>query len=606
MKSDSIRAEARSATPPSKPGKPDAAVIEASSGECPPLPAAGAYDHLDSTTRAALAALTCGFSPTSICLAWLDWGLHLAASPGKCLALAQQAMQGLCKLPAGANTEADAEHQAAAPVGDPRFAAPGWSNWPYSTYRDMFLEIQRWWDAATTGVRGVDAHHERIMQFATRQLIDALSPGNFVLSNPEVIETAMRTGGASFVAGAQNWLDDVEELASRLRGERARRAGPFTPGQEVALTPGKVVWRHELCELLQYSPSTSKVAREPVLIVPSWIMKYYILDLQPHDSLIRYLVVEGYTVFVISWRNPGAEAREWRLNRYLSDGVFAALGEVRARCAQEQVHAVGYCLGGTLLAIGAAALARDGRAQALRTVTLLAAQTDFSEPGELGLFIDASELAALDALMWEQGFLDGVQIAAAFQLLKARDLIWSRMMSEYLLGRRSEPNDLMSWNADTTRMPYRMHSEYLSGLFLNNDLAAGRYCVDGRPVALSDIEMPMFVVGTERDHVSPWRSVYQLHLLTHNPLTFVLTAGGHNAGIVSEPGHRGRHYRCATRAPDAPYMSRHTFLEKTPPVDGSWWPCWSRWLREQSSGEIDARTPGDALADAPGSYVLEP
>jgi len=259
-----------------------------------------------------------------------------------------------------------------------------------------------------------------------------------------------------------------------------------------------------------------------------------------------------------------------------------------------------------LLAIAAAALARDGRAQALRTVTLLAAQTDFSEPGELGLFIDASELGALDALMWEQGFLDGSQMAAAFQLLDARDLVWSRMMSEYLLGRRYRPNDLMAWNADTTRMPYRMHSEYLSGLFLNNDLAAGRYCVDGRPVALSDIEMPMFVVGTERDHVSPWRSVYQLHLLTHNPLTFVLTAGGHNAGIVSEPGHARRHYRCATRALDAPYMSRHTFVETTPPVDGSWWPCWSHWLREQSSGEVDARTPGDALADAPGSYVLEP
>jgi polyhydroxyalkanoate synthase len=335
-------------------------------------------------------------------------------------------------------------------------------------------------------------------------------------------------------------------------------------------------------------------------------MKYYILDLQPHNSLIRYLVGEGYTVFAISWRNPGAEFRNARLNDYLSRGLLAALAEVRKRCDDSPVHAIGYCLGGTLLAIAAAALARDGHGALLRSITLLAAQTDFGEPGELGLFIDESALAALDALMWKQGFLDGEQMAAAFQLLNARDLIWSRSMSEYLFGRRSKPSDLMAWNADTTRMPYRMHSEYLRGLFLNNDLAAGRYCVDGKPVALSDIETPMFVVGTERDHVSPWRSVYKLHLLTHNPLTFVLTSGGHNAGIVSEPGHPGRHYRCASRAADAAYRSRHVFLESAEVIDGSWWPCLSRWLRGQSSGDIDARTIGHSLADAPGTYVLEP
>jgi polyhydroxyalkanoate synthase len=239
-------------------------------------------------------------------------------------------------------------------------------------------------------------------------------------------------------------------------------------------------------------------------------------------------------------------------------------------------------------------------------MTLLAAQTDFSAPGELGLFIDASELAALDALMWRQGYLDGSQMAAAFQLLNARDLIWSRMMSEYLLGRRSKPSDLMAWNADATRMPYRMHIEYLNGLLLNNDLAEGRYCVDGRPVALSDIETPAFIVGTERDHVSPWRSVYKLHLLTHNEMTFLLTAGGHNAGIVSEPGHAGRYYRCANREPDSPYRSRHDFFEDTPPVDGSWWPRWAAWLQAHSSGTVDARAIDGGLADAPGIYVLQP
>jgi polyhydroxyalkanoate synthase subunit PhaC len=452
----------------------------------------------------------------------------------------------------------------------------------------------------------MQAHHAQIVEFFARQWLDACSPANFVLTNPAVLETALRTGGANFIAGANHWNADLEELNRRLRGAPRVARGPFTPGNEVAITPGKVVWRNAFCELLQYAPSTPRSAREPQLIVPSWIMKYCILDLQPHNSLIRYLVGEGYAVFAISWRNPGAEFRNTRLNDYLSRGVLAALAEVRKRCDDSPVHAIGYCLGGTLLAIAAAALARDGHAGLLRSITLLAAQTDFSEPGELGLFIDESALAALDSLMWEQGFLDGEQMAAAFQLLNARDLIWSRSMSEYLLGRRSKPSDLMAWNADTTRMPYRMHSEYLRGLFLNNDLAAGRYCVDGKPVALSDIETPMFVVGSERDHVSPWRSVYKPHLLTHNPLTFVLTSGGHNAGIVSEPSHPGRHYRCASRGADAAYRGRHVFLESAEVIDGSWWPCLSRWLRKQSSGDIDARTIGHSLADAPGALCRRP
>jgi polyhydroxyalkanoate synthase len=584
--------------------------------ECPPPGTDGAYDQLDRATHAAITNLTAGLSPAALWLAAQDWFIHLAISPGKGLALTSHILQALTSratstvIGPAALDEADLPEAAstASPLsqGDPRFAAAVWNQWPFSQYRDGFLEIQRWWHMATTDVSGVQAHHTQIVEFFARQWLDACSPANFVPTNPAVLETALRTGGANFIAGANHWNADLEELNRRLRGAPRVARGPFTPGNEVAITPGKVVWRNAFYELLQYAPSTPRSAREPLLIVPSWIMKYYILDLQPHNSLIRYLVGEGYTVFAISWRNPGAEFRNARLNDYLSRGLLAALAEVRKRCDDSPVHAIGYCLGGTLLTIAAAALARDGHGALLRSITLLAAQTDFGEPGELGLFIDESALAALDALMWKQGFLDGEQMAAAFQLLNARDLIWSRSMSEYLLGRRSKPSDLMAWNADTTRMPYRMHSEYLRGLFLNNDLAAGRYCVDGKPVALSDIETPMFVVGTERDHVSPWRSVYKLHLLTHNPLTFVLTSGGHNAGIVSEPGHPGRHYRCASRAADAAYRSRHVFLESAEVIDGSWWPCLSRWLRGQSSGDIDARTIGHSLADAPGTYVLEP
>jgi polyhydroxyalkanoate synthase len=566
-------------------------------------------DSLDLETHAGVAALTGGLSPASAMLAYLDWALHLAISPGKRLELAGEMWRDLADawratLPRTSDPASNTASGTPQPASDPRFAGASWSTWPFSAYRDAFLHTQQWWQNATTGVPGVERHHEDVVRFLARQWIDACSPGNFVATNPVVLETALTSGGANFVAGLRHWSEDLADLVKHAGGAPTHAPLVYEPGRDVAITPGKVVWRNELCELLQYDPLTPTVAREPVFIVPSWIMKYYILDLQPQNSLIRFMVEQGFTVFALSWHNPGADARDLGLNDYLQHGALDALAEVRSRCG-EPVHAVGYCLGGTLLAIAAAALAGDGRADALATITLLAAQTDFTEPGELGLFIDASELAALDALMWRQGYLDGSQMAATFQLLNARDLVWSRMMSEYLLGRRSKPNDLMSWNADTTRMPYRMHSEYLNDLFLNNDLADGRYCVDGRPVALSDLEPPMFVVGTERDHVSPWRSVYKLLLYTHNPLTFVLTAGGHNAGIVSEPGHPRRYYRCATRERSAPYRSAQAFFDETAPTDGSWWPCWAAWLHERSSGEVGARAVEGGLADAPGTYVFE-
>jgi polyhydroxyalkanoate synthase len=561
-------------------------------------------DALDRAAHAGVAALTGGLSPASVALAFMDWALHMAVAPGRLLELATEAALASADVAQGAmRTRADRPRHEHAPE-DPRFADDAWAVWPFHAYRDGFLRLQHWWESATTAIPGVERHHEELVRFLARQSVDACSPSNFIATNPVVQRAAWSSGGASFVTGALHWLADLRGLVHGRSGDEQVRPTAWQPGKDVAITPGKVVWRSALCELLQYAPTTPTVAKEPILIVPSWIMKYYILDLQPHDSLIRYLVDEGYTVYAISWRNPGESFRDVGLEAYLQDGLLAALAQVRERDAQ-RVHMVGYCLGGTLLAIAAAALFRDGRGDELKTVTLLAAQTDFTEPGELGLFIDASELAALDALMWRQGYLDGSQMSAAFQLLKARDLIWSRMMSEYLLGRRSQPNDLMAWNADTTRLPYRMHSEYLTSLFLNNDLAEGRYCVGGRPVALSDIEAPIFVVGTERDHVSPWRSVYKLHLLTHNELTFLLTAGGHNAGIVSQPGHPDRYYRCATRSAGEPYRGRHEFLCANEPVDGSWWPRWNTWLRDHSDGEVVGRGIVDGLADAPGEYVFE-
>jgi polyhydroxyalkanoate synthase len=345
-----------------------------------------------------------------------------------------------------------------------------------------------------------------------------------------------------------------------------------------------------------------------VLIVPAWIMKYYILDLSPHNSLVKYLVEHGHTVFVISWKNPGPADRDVSMADYRRLGIEDALAAVGRVVPDRRVHAVGYCLGGTLLAIAAAAMARNQNAR-LATMTLLASQTDFAEAGELGLFIDESEVTLLENMMAEQGFLDPRQMSGAFQLLRSNDLIWSRRITEYLLGERPAMSDLMAWNADGTRLPSRMHSEYLRRLYLHNDLSAGRYQVDGRPIALRDIRVPLFAVGTVKDHVAPWRSVYKINLFTDSEVTFLLTSGGHNAGIVSDPGHTGRGYQVATRRHEEPYVDPETWARQAPRKEGSWWPEWQRWLEQHSGARVAPPEMGNAAAgypvldEAPGRYV---
>lgn len=564
----------------------------------------------DRMLHAAMARLTHGLSPASLGAAASDWITHLALSPGKQQQLGEKALRKLHRLVLYAMQWARSRcPPCIEPLAqDTRFRHPDWQQYPFNLIYQSFLLVQQWWWNATTEVRGVTPHHEQVMTFVARQLLDLASPSNFPLTNPEVLRETMRTGGMNLVKGAANWWDDAERLAA---GRRPEGAEAYEVGETVAVTPGKIIFRNRLMELIQYRPATARVHREPVLIVPSWIMKYYILDLSPHNSLVRYLVRQGHTVFMISWKNPDALDRDLGMKDYLRQGVMAALDAVSTVLPKRRVHAVGYCLGGTLLAIAAACLARD-RDTRLRSVTLLASEVDFEEPGELSLFIDESQVAYLEDLMWDQGYLDGKQMAGAFTLLNSKDLVWSRVVHDYLIGRRRPLTDLMAWNADATRLPYRMHTEYLRDFYLRNDLAEGRYEVGGKPVALSDIDAPLFVVGTVRDHVSPWRSVYRLHLLTDTELTFLLTTGGHNAGVVSEPGHANRSYQVDTRRRKAKYVDPDTWRATTPVTEGSWWPEWQRWLAAQSSGRarppaMGAPANGYApLAEAPGQYVLAP
>jgi polyhydroxyalkanoate synthase len=583
--------------------------------DVPAVPPADTWADIEPPTvtdrmlHATLGRMTSGISPAALALAWTDWTLHLAESPGKWARLCEKAWRKAGRF--GDYAARAALGQCApciAPLPqDRRFSGEAWQHWPYNVIYQGFLLNQQWWHNVTTGIGGVSPHHEQVVSFVARQLLDIVSPVNFVATNPDVLQATMEQGGMNFMRGMNHFADDWWRM---LTERPPAGADNFVPGRQVAATPGRVVLRNRLMELIQYAPATPAVHAEPVLIVPAWIMKYYILDLSPHDSLVKYLVDRGHTVFMISWHNPGEADRDLGMDDYLHLGVFTALDAVNAIVPDRPVNAVGYCLGGTLLAIAAAWLAgrRDAR---IRSLTLLAAQTDFTEAGELSLFIDDSELNYLEDIMWHQGYLQTRQMAGAFELLRSNDLVWSRIVNDYLLGRRQPMNDLMAWNADATRMPYRMHSEYLRRLFLKNDLFEGRYQVDGSPVALSDIRAPMFVVATETDHVAPWKSVYKINLVADADVTFVLTSGGHNAGIVSEPGHPGRHFRLGRQSDGDRYLAPEEWSAATPAREGSWWPAWADWLEAGSAGRtapptMGAPAEGHAPLDpAPGRYILE-
>ncbi len=571
--------------------------------------AASALTALDHFRAASVAQLTGGVSPGALALALFDWSIHLYAAPGKQMALGLKFLDGVDALGAHAMMLlAGRAPDCPAFPPDRRCDTPAWQTEPFHLWLHSFQLVRQWWAEATRGVPGVSAHHTDLVSFCARQWCDMFAPANFPWSNPEVLERTAAENGRNLLAGMGHLAGDVRR---KLLGLPDAGVEHFKVGVNVAVTPGAVVYRNSLIELIQYSPSTGQVRPEPVLITPAWIMKYYVLDLSPENSLIRYLVAQGFTVFCISWRNVGARDRELSLDDYRRLGFMAALDAVLRIVPGQRVHAVGYCLGGTLLSIAAAAMAGQSDDR-LATITLLAAQTDFTEPGGLGLYIDASEVHFLESVMWAQGYLSAGQMAAAFQSLRPVEDIASRAVRTYLHGQRAVPTDLVAWNADSTRMPYRMHAEYLRKLFLDNELAAGRYQVDGHTIALRNIRTPIFALGTVNDHIAPWRSVFKIHYLTDADIRFVLTSGGHNAGVVSEPGHPGRWYRLCQGPKNGLRSGPDEWLAASTQYSGSWWPAWAEWLAAHSGAPRPAVSKlGEANADpatltaAPGRYVRQ-
>ena len=488
--------------------------------------------------------------------------------------------------------------------GDRRFRHQDWQNvFLYDYVKQSYLIAAKHLHESLAGVQGLDAQTTKKIDFYTRQYIDALSPTNFVLTNPEVMRETLATNGQNLLKGFNNLLEDLTrgngaKLKVSMTDERA-----FKLGENVAVTPGKVVYQNDLMQLIQYTPATGEVYRRPLLIVPPWINKYYILDLREKNSFVKWAVGEGHTVFIVSWVNPDARFARKTFEDYLNEGPLAALNAIERTTGEREVNVIGFCLGGTLLAtaLGVLAAKNDTR---VKSATFLATLIDFERPGELEVFVDEAQVTALEKRMEERGYLEGSEMATTFNMLRANDLIWSFVVSNYLLGRDPFPFDLLYWNSDSTRMPAAMHAYYLRNMYLRNLLAKpGGIVLNETPVDLSSVRIPCYFASTLEDHIAPWKSTYAGARLFTGPVRFVLGGSGHIAGIVNPPAANKYSYSVHEELvadPDAWQKSAVTH-------PGSWWADWSRWSAEQGGDKVPARGPGSgglaAIEDAPGSYV---
>jgi polyhydroxyalkanoate synthase subunit PhaC len=491
--------------------------------------------------------------------------------------------------------------------GDRRFRDPAWDRNPvFDLIRQQYLLASRWVEDELQQLTGIEPRAAQQVAFYTRQFVQALAPTNFLLTNPEALTATLETRGENLVAGLGNLLADIERGRGRLRVSTSDLEA-FVVGRDLATTPGAVIFRNELMELLQYEPTTEQVYRRPLLIVPPWINKYYVLDLRPENSFVRWAVAQGYTVFVISWVNPDEQLAATTFEDYMVAGPLAALDAIERATGEREVSGLGYCLGGTLLTATLAHLAAQGDAR-VTSCTLLAAQVDFSESGELAVFATEGQIEAIERRMAANGgFLDADTMMTTFNMLRANDLIWSYVVSNYLLGREPPPFDLLFWNADATRMPAPMESYYLRNMYLRNALVEpGALTLGGTPIDLGRVRVPVYAHAAREDHIAPYHSVFKLTQYLGGPVRFVLAGSGHIAGVVNPPAAEKYGHLVSERS--SGFANAAEWVQQAEERAGSWWVDWDRWLSDRSGELVAARTPGsDALPPlepAPGSYVL--
>ncbi|MFN3075400.1 MAG: PHA/PHB synthase family protein [Alphaproteobacteria bacterium] len=487
---------------------------------------------------------------------------------------------------------------------DKRFKDEAWEkNEVFDFIKQSYLLSARWIQSIVTDVDGLDDRTAKKVDFYTRQFVDAMAPTNFVMTNPEVLRATIESGGENLVRGLNNVLEDLERGKGQLR-IRMTDLEAFKIGENIASTPGKVIYQNELMQLIQYTPTTETVYKRPLMIVPPWINKFYIMDLRPKNSLIKWCVDQGHTVFVISWINPDEKLSNRTFEDYMRLGPFEALDQIAKVTGESKVNGLGYCLGGTLLASTLAVLSAKGDDR-IQSGTYFTCMLDFSEPGELGVFVDEAQIQLVEAKMQERGYLDGAEMATTFSMLRANDLIWSFVVNNYLLGKDPFPFDLLYWNSDSTRMPYAMHSYYLRNFYQNNKLKdPGALSMNGVPVDLGKIKAPAYMLSAIEDHIAPWTSTYMGTQLFGGPVKFVLAASGHIAGVINPPAAKKYHY---WTNPKKPPKSSDAWFSGATQQEGSWWPDWNEWVSAMAPDRVPARVPGDGplkvIEDAPGSYV---
>lgn len=544
--------------------------------------------------------------PVNVASAFVELTSKMMSQPHKIVEANMNLWQDYMKL--WQNTASRMMGQETEPVAEPhhedrRFKSEAWEGEVFDYIKQSYLLTSNWMQSTVSEVEGLDEKTQKKVDFFTKQYVDALSPTNFVMTNPDVLKTTVESGGENLVNGLRNLLEDMERGNGNLRIKMTDEDA-FEVGRDVATTPGKVVFRNELMELIQYTPTTEKVSKTPLLICPPWINKFYILDLRPKNSYIKWAIEQGHTVFVISWVNPDRELAMKTFADYMHEGPLAAIDAIKAATGEEKVNAVGYCIGGTLMATALAYMAAK-KQDKVKSATFFTTMVDFEEAGDLGVFIDESSLNSLEEKMNERGYLEGREMAGTFNMMKANDLIWSFVVNNYLMGKDPFPFDLLFWNSDSTRMPAAMHSFYLRNMYLDNKLVEpGGIEIDGIKLDLRKIKVPTYIISTREDHIAPWEATYRATQIYSGPVRFVLSASGHIAGVVNPPAANKYCYWTNDDLPD----DSIEWLEGAEQHEGSWWTDWDKWVKPHAGKlTVAARQPGDGkldvICDAPGEYV---